>query len=176
MSTGWTFRHIVSCKRLISRFFPKGPKSALEGALKKELTMKHPGTTNERRSRHRFAIQRDLRFKVLKDERVLTTGEGQTIDLSSTGVAFETKTSLAVGALMELSISWPVLLDETCLMRLVVFGHVVWKGKGRAACTIDRYEFRTQARVAPIRHTPIDSKLRRWVENADKDVKAAAQA
>src|SRR3974377_338756 len=103
---------------------------------------------NERRAKHRFAIERELRFKVLDGERPLT-GIGNTVDISSGGVAFETVTKLLPGSLVEISISWPVLLDDTCLMRLVVLGRVVRTRRQVVACTVDKYEFRTQARVPP---------------------------
>lgn len=117
---------------------------------------------NDRRSKHRFTLRRELRFKVLENDRIMETGTSQTIDISSGGVAFEAG-CLKNGALVELSISWPVLLDETCLMRLIVFGRVVRASKRSAACTIDRYEFRTQARVCQPQPTArVTSTLRRW--------------
>ena len=129
---------------------------------------------NDRRSKHRFALQRELRFKVLENDRIVETGTSQTIDISSGGVAFEAG-YLKNGALVELSISWPVLLDETCLMRLIVFGRVVRAGKRSAACTIDRYEFRTQARVCQPQPTArVNSTLRRWAGTVDRGMKAIA--
>ena len=126
---------------------------------------------NDRRGKHRFTIQRDLKFKVLENEKIVATGIGQTTDISSGGVAFETVASLNPGTLMELSISWPVLLDESCLMRLVVFGHVVRTRRQTVACTIDRYEFRTQARVNPNPlPTHVDSSLR-WVGTIERETK-----
>jgi hypothetical protein len=129
---------------------------------------------NDRRSKHRFTLQRELRFKVLENDRIVETGTSQTIDISSGGVAFEAG-CLKNGALVELSISWPVLLDETCLMRLIVFGRVVRAGKRSAACTIDRYEFRTQARVCQPQPTArVTSTLRRWAGTVDREMKAVA--
>jgi hypothetical protein len=129
---------------------------------------------NDRRSKHRFTLQRELRFKVLENDRIVEMGTAQTIDISSGGVAFEAG-SLKNGALVELSISWPVLLDETCLMRLIVFGRVVRAGKRSAACTIDRYEFRTQARVCQPQPTArLNGTLRRWAGTVDRGMKAVA--
>ena len=129
---------------------------------------------NERRSKHRFTLQRELRFKVLENDRIVKSGTSQTIDISSGGVAFEAG-CLKDGALVELSISWPVLLDETCLMRLIVFGRVVRAGKRSTACTIDRYEFRTQARVCqPQPAARVTSTLRRWAGTVDREMKAVA--
>ena len=123
---------------------------------------------NDRRAKHRFAIKRELRFKVLDGVRPTTTGVGNTVDISSGGVAFETVTKLVPGTLLELSISWPVLLDETCLMRLVVLGRVVRTRRQIVACTVDKYEFRTQARVPQnTAHRPLDPAPRRWSLNSD---------
>lgn len=128
--------------------------------------------SNDRRSKHRFAIKRELRYKVLQSDRIIGTGTGQTLDISSGGVAFEYSGSLKQGVLIELSISWPVLLDETCLMRLIIFGRVVRAGKRSAACTIDRYEFRTQSRVTSGGANPdglrINTSLRRWVGTVER--------
>jgi hypothetical protein len=96
------------------------------------------------------------------------TGVGNTVDISSGGVAFETVAQLLPGTLVEISISWPVLLDDTCLMRLVVLGRVVRTRRQVVACTVDKYEFRTQARVpqSPVRRT-VDPLQRRWSLTSD---------
>jgi hypothetical protein len=139
--------------------------------------MRHPIIGRDRRGKSRFAIRRDLRFKVLEREQIVSTGVGQTVDLSSQGVAFETANKLAVGELVELSISWPVLLDETCLMQLVVCGHVVRSRRAIVACTIDRYEFRTQRRTVPISLRDTDaSSFRRWMDGPKFEVKSAVRA
>jgi hypothetical protein len=139
--------------------------------------MRNPVLGRERRSKCRFTIRRELRFKILEKEQVVSTGNGQTLDLSSQGVAFETPSKLSVGELLELSISWPVLLDETCLMQLVVFGHVVRARRGLVACTIDRYEFRTQRRATPIslRDTDVIN-FRRWMDAPKIEMKRAIRA
>ena len=139
--------------------------------------MRNPIIGKDRRGKSRFAIRRELRFKILEKEQVVSTGNGCTVNLSSQGVAFETPTTLSVGELLELSISWPVLLDETCLMQLVVFGHVVRTRKNVAACTIDRYEFRTQRRAIPISLRDADaSSFRRWMAGPKLELKNAARA
>jgi hypothetical protein len=134
---------------------------------------KNRNTENERRAKHRFAIERELRFKVLDSERPTTTGIGKTVDISSGGVAFETLTKLNPGTLVEISISWPVLLDDTCLMRLVVLGRVVRTRRQIVACTVDKYEFRTQARVPQNRtRTPADPQQRHWALSGDNQMPA----
>ena len=65
---------------------------------------------NERRTKFRFAIERDLRYKMAEDGVVVAAGAGQTINMGSGGVAFVTEQPLTPGAYVEISISWPVLI------------------------------------------------------------------
>ncbi len=110
------------------------------------MTRGNKESANDRRVKHRFAFEREMRYKVMEDYQVVAEGTGRTVDISSGGVAFEAA-GIKTGTTVELSISWPVLLGEACLMRLMVVGRVVRAGKSEAACTIDRYEFRTQGKV-----------------------------
>lgn len=124
---------------------------------------------NERRGKFRFPMRRELRYKLLKDGATAEAGSGETIDMGSGGISFSIERELPVGSFIELSISWPVLLDQTCPMRLNVFGRVVRNDSGACACTIDKYEFRTQSRTfqaGPVRH---DSMLQRWADGVRKD-------
>jgi hypothetical protein len=80
----------------------------------------------------------------LEDDTIVAAGSGETVNVSSGGVWISIDQPLAIGAFIEISMSWPVLLNEGCPMRLIVFGKVVRTGINRAACTVERYEFRTQ--------------------------------
>jgi hypothetical protein len=132
---------------------------------------------NERRIKFRFEIQRDLRYKVVEDETTIASGTGQTINVGSGGVAFAAEQQLKPGAFVEISISWPVLLDETCLMRLIVFGRVLRSAGGTTACSVDKYEFRTQARtVQPAAAPRRDGMLQRWADGIRKETLKASQA
>ena len=125
----------------------------------------------ERRRKARFPICREMRYKLLEDDTIVAQGTGETIDMSSGGIAFTAGQPLRPGAYIELSISWPVLLDENTRMRLVVFGQLTRSNNQTAACTVEKYEFRTQARattaVCEIRQ---DTMLQRWVEELRKGV------
>jgi hypothetical protein len=125
---------------------------------------------NDRRSKYRFGIEREIRYKVAEDGVVVASGLGQTLNISSEGVAFNSDHPLVPGGFVELSISWPVLLDETCPMRLIVFGRVLRTSGTTTVCTIDKYEFRTQARsFQPAALTRSDGMLQRWVDGIRKD-------
>lgn len=126
---------------------------------------------NERRTKFRFAIERDLRYKMAEDGVVVAAGAGQTINMGSGGVAFVTEQPLTLGAYVEISISWPVLLDESCPMRLIVFGRVLRCSGRRAVSSIDKYEFRTQSRTFQSSATTRpDSMLQRWADGMRKEV------
>lgn len=131
----------------------------------------------DHRKKIRFPMRRDVRYKVLEDGATVESGMGVTLNVASGGVAFLIENTLPEGAFIELSISWPVLLEGSCPMRLIVFGRVV-RSKGRlAACTADRYEFRTQARAmqsVPIVRT--DSRLEKWVDSIRKESLKAVSA
>jgi len=110
-------------------------------------------------------MNRELRYKLLEDDTIVASGLGHTVDMSSSGVGFTIDQRLKPGSFIELSISWPVLLDETCPMRLIVFGRVQRCSDQKTVCTVDKYEFRTQSRAfqaaAPVRS---DSMLQRWAD------------
>jgi hypothetical protein len=130
---------------------------------------------SERRSKTRFPIHRDLRYKLLGDDTVMGSGMGETIDMASGGVAFQIEHPLKVGAFVELSISWPALLDNSCAMRLIVFGRIVRTWGKRSACRVDKYEFRTQARfLQPVLAVRNDSMLQRFAGSVRKESMKAA--
>src|SRR6266567_6021307 len=91
----------------------------------RERTMDVTRREDERRSKFRFAIEREIKYKIAEDGELKVSGFGQTINMGSGGVAFVTEQPLTPGGFIELSISWPVLLGDTCPMRLIVFGRVL---------------------------------------------------
>jgi hypothetical protein len=100
---------------------------------------------NERRHADRFPIERDIRFKVLSKRAGEESGEGKTLNISSSGVLFTADQMLLPGRRLEISISWPAQLNNKCALRLVAKGRVVRFEEGRAALMIQQYEFRTQS-------------------------------
>ena len=53
---------------------------------------------------------------------------------------------LPADAVVEISIRWPYLLQDACLLQLAVHGRVVATHERGTAVHIERYEFRTRAR------------------------------
>jgi hypothetical protein len=97
----------------------------------------------EKRIKRRFPINQEVNYKMLYGQRIAETGTGRTMNLSSGGVWFSTENMLTCGMPVELSLSWPVLLNDSCPMKLMVYGCVVRSNERGAAVAIERYEFRT---------------------------------
>src|SRR5437667_9015059 len=92
----------------------------------------------------RFRIDQEVKYKMLYGQRIAETGVGRTMNISSGGVWFSTEPMLTSGMPVELSMSWPVLLNDSCPMKLMIYGCVVRSNERGAAVAIERYEFRTQ--------------------------------
>jgi len=127
-------------------------------------------TGNDRRAKFRFAIEREIRYKLAEGGVVVAAGSGHTINMCSGGVAFTSEQALTPGGFVELAVSWPVLLDDSCPMRLIILGRLLRCDGATAICTIDKYEFRTQSR-APKQavYGRSDVTLQRWVESIRKE-------
>jgi len=98
----------------------------------------------ERRIKRRFHIDQEVRYKMLYGQRIAETGVGRTMNISSVGGWFSTENMLTSGMPVELSMNWPVLLNDSCPMKLMIYGCVVRSNERGAAVAIERYEFRTQ--------------------------------
>jgi hypothetical protein len=99
---------------------------------------------DERRSKRRFRIEQEVRYRLLYGHRIAETGVGRTVNMSSSGVWITTQTTLTAGLPIELSVTWPALLNDVCPMKLMIYGCVVRSTDRGAAISIERYEFRTQ--------------------------------
>jgi hypothetical protein len=100
----------------------------------------------ERRTKRRFHIEEDVRYKMLYGQRIAESGAGKTMNISSGGVWFTTEAMLTSGMAIEISMTWPALLNDSCPMKLMIYGCVVRSNDKSAAVAIERYEFRTQGR------------------------------
>jgi hypothetical protein len=116
----------------------------------------------ERRMKRRFQIEQEVRYKMLYGLRIAETGVGRTMNISSSGVWFTTENMLTSGMPVELSMNWPVLLNESCPMKLMIYGCVARSNGRGAAVTIERYEFRTQGSRAfqqPVIPAPVELRM-----------------
>ena len=99
--------------------------------------------SGDRRRDRRYQLQLDLKWKLIRRRRVLDTGTGHTVDLSSGGVLFDAGRSLPEGLNMELAVSWPVLLHNIAPMQLVVYGRIKRCSGRLIALQTIQHEFRT---------------------------------
>ncbi|MBZ5576176.1 MAG: PilZ domain-containing protein [Acidobacteriia bacterium] len=97
----------------------------------------------ERRSDRRYDLALNVRWKLIRRRRVLDSGIGTTVDVSSGGLLFQTDRELPSGLNIELSIAWPVLLRNVAPLQLVVAGRVVRTVGQRVGVRMTQHEFRT---------------------------------
>jgi hypothetical protein len=114
---------------------------------------------HDRRAKKRFHIEQEVRYKMLYGQRIAETGVGKTVNVSSGGVWFTAENTLTAGMPVELSMNWPVLLNDSCPMKLMIYGCVIRSSGKSAAVSIERYEFRTQGSRA-FQQTQPPSELR----------------
>lgn len=106
----------------------------------------------DRRQDRRYELQLDVKWKLIRRRRVLDTGTGQTIDVSSGGVLFDAGRHLPEGLNVELSITWPVLLHNVAPMQLLASGRIVRASGRRIAMQTLQHEFRTAGITAEQRN------------------------
>ena len=93
-------------------------------------------------------MDRDVRYRVINRKTGEEVGAGKTLNMSSGGVLIHTDQNLLPGRRLEMTISWPAQLNNTCALKLVARGRIVRVESGRAAIEIQQYEFRTQGKAS----------------------------
>ena len=110
------------------------------------MTESEEVNSQEQAGIRRFPIREEVRYRIEKKNHS-TVGSGETIDIASTEVSFTTTKQLPLGEKVEVAVNWPVLLNNDCALRLIASGRIVESRENFAALRIERYEFRTRARV-----------------------------
>lgn len=96
-----------------------------------------------RRKHERFPFTAQAEYVVAGNRAMATTR-----DISSGGVFLKTDEILRLGESIQVLIDWPVLLDQRCRLRLVVFGRILRSNGSGTAVGITRYEFRIRGQSA----------------------------
>jgi hypothetical protein len=99
--------------------------------------------SGDRREDRRYALLLAVRWKLIRRRRVLDSGVGQTIDLSSGGILFSAGREMPEGLNVELSITWPVMLHQIAPLQLVAAGRIVRSYTPHVAIQMTTHEFRT---------------------------------
>jgi hypothetical protein len=113
------------------------------------------GIAGDRRADRRYDLKLELRWKLIRRQRLLDSGSGTSVDLSSGGILFDAGRPLPPGLNVQLSISWPVLLHNTAALQLIVSGRIMRASGTCAAIQMAQHEFRTIAQ--PPEHRPAAS-------------------
>ena len=92
----------------------------------------------ERRSTRRFPIVVPLEYKAFRHGLLIREGVGYTLDISSSGILFQTDHPLESGLRLELSVEWPVLHDPRAHRQLHAFAHIVRLSKDQVAVRLVR--------------------------------------
>ena len=106
-------------------------------------TVQLGGTPEDRRVGHRFPIEADLCYLLLNGKTIVAAGHGRSLNISSSGVLFESMHSLRPGQQIELSIAWPARIDGIVRMQLRASGQIVREQDNCTGVRILHYEFRT---------------------------------
>jgi len=86
----------------------------------------------------RFPIELPVRYEAGGE-----SGWGEILNISSRGALFTTDLGLCPNARVKVYIKWPVLLDNSVQLSLIVSGTIIRVEPGRAALAIENHEFRT---------------------------------
>jgi hypothetical protein len=76
------------------------------------------------------------------------SGLGTTINFGGKAICFRADQDVPAGSAIELSIEWPVPLNESCGLRVVVKGTVLSTANSVVEVVIMQHEFRTAKRQA----------------------------
>jgi hypothetical protein len=99
----------------------------------------------ERRFKARYPLELNVWYHTFGKSGVIS-GEGRTVNLSSSGVLVASSDKMSDGVRLKLTIEWPSLLNGTTPLQLVTFGRVVRSDDSGFAVALEHYQFRTMKR------------------------------
>ena len=96
----------------------------------------------ERRAHRRYAIATELNYRIVRQQRVLEEGSGQTVDISTSGISFGCARVLPIGSKIEISITWPPGSGGLRSLELAAQGRIVRVDRNITAISFKRSGFR----------------------------------
>lgn len=103
----------------------------------------HAKVASKRHPGGRFPVRLEVRYCESGRKRIGgKRGNGVTRSIGSRCVTFTTEHVLRAGLQVELAVDWPVRLNETTPLSLVIYGRVMRSVGQYAAVRIERHEFR----------------------------------
>lgn len=94
----------------------------------------------DRRGRRRYPVELTLHFLTRSGDSLIITGEGTSINISSSGMLFYSPKHLENGERVIAAIQWPPATDGRRPV-LLIEGMVVWVREPRVAMTLSHYRF-----------------------------------
>jgi hypothetical protein len=91
-----------------------------------------------------FPITLDLHYQVLSGGRPVEAGSGRTTRFGSRRIVFTAEPALQVAARLQVSVAWPVLLDDRVKLQLIIEGRVIGVDGDRVTLGVVKYHFRTR--------------------------------
>lgn len=91
--------------------------------------------------RKRYTIESRLRFVIRLKRGSVRYGEGTSVNISSTGLAFRSSMKVIAGNYVVVSMDWPLVSDEGAPIYLLLSGPVVWVRDDLVGVLVTRYEF-----------------------------------
>jgi hypothetical protein len=127
------------------------------------LSLSNSQIAGERRKDRRYPLRLGVKWNLIRRRRVLDSGVGQTIDLSSGGILFYAGREMPEGLKVELSITWPVMLHDVAPLQLVSAGRIVRSNSRQVAFQMTTHEFRTVGTPADQRGAEANPKILRFL-------------
>lgn len=107
------------------------------------------GRRTDQRAHRRYPIGLEVEYKLLSKGRFERLGSGRTLNVSSGGACFKSNHTLPSKGAIELVMSWPLLLEGVCPLKLIMRGRIVRNDGQRVAIQAKYHEFKTGgARIA----------------------------
>lgn len=103
--------------------------------------------SSDRRAARRYPIALQLQYRLMRKGRIQLLGFGRTINISSHGVLFEVDDVVPTGGQLELALNWPLLLEGSCGLQLIMRGRILRTDEKIIALKAEFHEFRTAGRV-----------------------------
>jgi hypothetical protein len=109
------------------------------------MTEAHPLTSQEERRAHaRYPVKLAVRFLIRSGRLISFSGEGTSINISSTGMLFRSSKHLNGGETVVAAVEWPVS-DQTKPLVLLFHGHIVWIRGSQVGMSVSHYGFLSEA-------------------------------
>jgi hypothetical protein len=108
---------------------------------------------SERRLKRRYSIALSLRFIAFPSTTYpAVEGEGQTANISSSGILFLCTTAPPAGAYITMNLDWPAV--QGAAMQLILGGRVVWCHPPYVAAEVSRHKFVGPSQVEEPKREP----------------------